>query len=846
MFSIITLHAQSLSDIQNVNVDELSDAQIEMIVKKAEEQGVNKAEIPSMAEQRGMPAVEASKLATRINQLGTATRDTMNSSKGQTQRTIEGAVFSDNGSSKDLSEEQKKIYGFSLFHNKKLDFSPNLNIPTPMDYTIGTGDQLLIDVYGDSQQSYSLTVNPEGRIYIPNVGPLSIGGSSIQAATARIKSKLSNTIYSDLSSNNPGTFLQVRLGNIRSIQVSMVGELSSPGNYTLPSFASVFNALYAAGGPNEQGSFRKIKVFRNSREIAEVDVYDFLTQGDQQQNIRLQDNDVIMVPSYQTRVEIKGPVKRPGLFEIKQGESVADLIFFAGGFGSNAYPEKITVRRVSDNARKVADIGRTQFENFSIQDGDIFMVGEKLSRYENRVQISGAVYRPGEFALEPGMSIKDLIQQAEGLKGEAFLNRATLYRTQEDLTLEIVPVNVAEVVNGEAGDIPLKREDVLHIPSKYDIREEYYVKITGEVNKPGAFAYGENMSVEDLVLKAGGLKESATNAYIEVARRSNGEQDGQVAEIMTVDIDEDLQINDGDKDLTLQPFDHVIIRRNPHFEREKLVRVEGEVFYPGQFAIAHTDERISDLLKRAGGINEYAYPKGATLIRRTEFFNGPTDNELRAQNLQQVKNNLKKEDGKNTEAEINILSRIDEKIGEKGGDLANQDENLISDEYKASRLKEVTSADSTRMAEIKIKTTEMVGIDLDYIMANPGSEQDLILHEGDILSIPKQLQTVRMRGEVLFPTTARFEGKHSFRDYIAKSGGFTDNARKAKAYVVYPNGDVAKTKKILFFNNYPEVEPGSEIIIPQKPVREGLSATNWIGVASSLATLAILVDRLAQ
>ncbi|GGF51432.1 SLBB domain-containing protein [Echinicola rosea] len=842
----IALYAQSLSDIQHAKVDQLSDAQIASIVQKAEEQGISKSQIPALAEERGMPAMEASKLATRINQLSTSGMDAGEVGENSAQRQLSDSanVGMSAGEQDSLSEEEKKIFGFGLFHNKKLNFSPNLNIPTPQSYVIGAGDQLLIDIYGDSQQSYDLTVNPEGRVYIPNVGPINVGGSSIQAATARMKRELSN-IYADLNSSNPRTFMQIRLGNIRSIKVAMVGELQHPGDYTLPSFASVFNALYAAGGPSRQGSFRKIKVFRDSRQIAEVDVYEYLMNGDQQQNVRLQDNDVIMVPAVDTRVEVQGPVRREGYFEIKPEEDIKDLIRYAGGFKSEAYTGRVAVRRISDQARKVADVSKEEFGSFKVQDGDVFLIGKKLERFENRVQISGAVFYPGEFALFDGMTVKDLIEKAEGLRGEAFLNRATLYRTQDDMTLEIVPVNVQGVVNGTAQDIPLQREDVLHIPSKYDLKEEYYVKISGEINRPGAFAYADNMTVEDLVLKAGGFKESASDAYIEVARRVKDRTNGQIAEIFTIDIDENLQIDGDDKEVVLEPFDHIIIRRSPGFQREKLVRVEGEVTYPGQYTISTSNERISDLLKRAGGMNQFAYVKGATLIRRTEFFTPKSDNDIKSQDLTEVKNNLIKEDGKNTEAENEILSRIDEKILENGGDLANQ-KGLASGEYKISRVEEVAASDSSRVAEVEFRTQELIGIDLTEILENPGSAQDLILQEGDILSIPKQLQTVRMRGEVLFPTSARYENGNSFKRYISKAGGFTDNARKGKAYVVYANGDVKRTKNFIFFKDYPRIEPGAEIIVPQKPQRESLSATNWIGVASSLATLAILIDRLAQ
>lgn len=347
------------------------------------------------------------------------------------------------------------------------------------------------------------------------------------------------------------------------------------------------------------------------------------------------------------------------------------------------------------------------------------------------------------------------------------------------------------------------------------------------------------------MLKAGGFKESASDAYIEVARRVKDRTNGQIAEIFTIDIDENLEIDSGDEEVVLEPFDHIIIRRSPGFQREKMVRVEGEVNYPGQYTISTANERISDLLKRAGGMNQFAYAKGAKLIRRTEYFVPKSDNEVRSENLREVKENLVKEEGKNTEAEVNMLNRIDKKINDKGGDISNQ-KGLAADEFRAERVTDVSQSDSTRAAKVEFKTQEMVGIDLLKILENPGSDQDLILQEGDILSIPKELQTIRMRGEVLFPTSARFESGKSFKGYISKAGGFTDNARKGKSYVIYANGDVKRTKNFIFFKDYPKMEPGAEIIVPEKPEREPMSATNWIGLASSLATLGILIDRLAE
>ncbi|SIS84748.1 SLBB domain-containing protein [Belliella pelovolcani] len=843
------IFAQSMSDIASIKVDNLSDSQVERMIKQAEATGMNEQQLIAMARERGMPAGEVSKLQARINAIRSGRMGSGNNTpNAQNQgRQVEGMemndIFEDSRNQdpyRDLTPKQKKIFGYTLFHNRELNFNPSLNIPTPQNYTIGGGDQLLIDVYGASQQSYDLKVSPEGRILIPNVGPIQVGGSTIASATARVKSALTQ-IYSGLAGANPNTFMELRLGNIRTVSIAMAGELNKPGNYTLPAFASPFNALFAAGGPNENGSFRHIQVFRDSKLLLEIDVYEFLIKGENTNNITLRDNDLIIVPPVRARVELTGPVRREGLFEVKSGETVENLIAFSGGFKSEAYKERLTVTRKTGTELRVEDIDAANFQAFLPQDGDLFRVGQILNRFENRVQVSGALMRPGTFALQPGMTITQLIAKAEGLREDAFLNRATLYRTKPDFSLEVLPIDIKAVVNGEAEDVLLKREDVLNIPSIYDIREEYYVKISGEVNKPGAFAYGENMKVADIVLKAGGFKESASASQIEIARRVKNDVSGKLAEIIRIDIDKDLRINGANADMVLQPFDHVIIRRSPGFQREKLVRVEGEVYYPGEYALANANERISDVLKRAGGLNQFAYAKGATLIRRNEFYTAPSENDIKTQNLTSVKSNISRDSLDRTEFDKILLDRIDLKIQEKGGDQANKKGGLMADDFRRQTIESIVERDS---GEVDIKTLEMVGIDLVAILNNPGGKNDLILQEGDVLSIPKELQTVRMRGEVLYPTTARYRDNTGFKGYVSRAGGFTEKSRRSRSYVVYANGDVQRTKRVLFFNFYPHLEPGAEIIVPRKPEREQLSAQAWVGLGTSLATLALIVNNL--
>ncbi len=853
----IGVQAQSMADIQNIKVDNLSDAQIEQLILRAESSGMNEMQLEAYASERGMPPMELAKLRRRIEQLrrrGSDGRtDTRRQSRPQQSRTVEGFDMDENLFDSlrksdpyfDLTPEQKKIFGYTLFHNRNLNFNPSLNVPTPPSYIIGAGDQLLIDVYGASQQSYELKVTPEGRVLIPNVGPVDVGGASVEAATARIKSSLSR-IYSGLRGINPNTFLELRLGNIRTISVSMVGELNRPGNYTLPSFASVFNALFAAGGPNEKGSFRHIQVYRDNKLRSEVDVYDFLTRGQFSSDFDLKDNDVVIVPPVRNRVEIEGAVRREGYFEMKNDESIQDLIEFSGGFSSNAFRNRINVRRMTGSQLSVSDLESEQFEQFTMRDGDVISVGEVIMRYDNRVQVTGAVYRPGEFAIpDEGMGVKDLIRKAEGLTGDAFTDRAILYRTKENLDLEAVSVDIGAILNDEIEDVRLRREDVLSIPSRYDLKEEYYVRISGEVNIPGAYTFAEKLTVAGLVAKAGGLKDAASTSYIEIARRVKNDVSGKIAEIINIEIDPQLKILDSEQDITLQPFDHIFIRRSPGFQREKIVKVEGEVNFPGEFVLSNANERISDLLKRAGGLNQFAYAKGATLIRRTEYYEEIPEDELKEKNLKSVREQLDNKDLMLTEAEEIFLERLSRKLLEKEERRLRKkmEDEEEAEVLRASRLLDVVDTTSVR---IDFKPQELVGINLQSILENPGTRQDLILQEGDILSIPKELQTVRMRGQVLFPTTARYQEARGLRSYVGRAGGFTEMARKKKSYVIYANGDVRRTRNFLFFNFYPHIEPGAEVIVPKKPERTPMTAQQWVAIGSGLATLGLVLVQIVN
>ncbi|GAA0880925.1 SLBB domain-containing protein [Algoriphagus jejuensis] len=854
MLFISTVWAQSLSDLKNLKVDNLSDAQIEQLIKRAESNGLTSSQIEAMAREQGLSPIEANKLRERI--LGLE-RDAGFSgapnSTATTGRSWTGGQAVDPFDSLrtadpyyDLTPFQKKIFGYKLFHSRGLDFNPSLNIPTPPNYVIGAGDQLLIDIYGASQQSFDLTVSPEGRVLLPSVGPVQLGGSTIEAATARLKTQFGK-IYSGLMGSNPNTFLQLRLGNIRSIKVSMVGELSKPGTYTLPSFATVFNGLYAAGGPNENGAFRNVQVYRGSRLVATVDIYEFLAKGEQSSNITLQDNDVVIVPPVVSRVEISGPVRREGFFEVKPGENLQDLYIYTGGFLPNAFTGRLTVRRIENNAKKVIDVPQANYGEFHPLDGDEILIGEAMDRYTNRVQISGAVFRPGEYALEEGgLTVKELLEKADGLKQDAFSQRVTLYRTSGDLTLAAESLDLEAILNGTQQDVALKNEDLLFVPSRYDIQEEFYVKISGEINFPGNYPFASQMTVGDLILRSGGLLQSATNSSVEIARRVRDASSGKVAEIITFDILPDLELSEKEKNLPLMPFDHVFIRRSPGFEREQLVSVVGEVIYPGDFAISSADERISDLIKRAGGVNRFAYPKGANLVRRTVYHKNLSDEELKEMIMKDVRSKLNPEKNrKGNEAETLLFERLDEKITEIE-DLRLMEERKTSEKSRMDFFARDSLFLDSAVNAARYKEEDLVGIDLEAILANPGGPEDLLLQEGDVIQIPKQLQTVRMVGEVLLPTTSRYVKNQGLRSYISRAGGFSEKARKTKTYVIYANGDARRTHSFLGVKFFPKLEPGAEIVVPAKPDRQRITPAAWLGIASSLATIAILVQTMVN
>tara|TARA_R100000908_G_scaffold65426_1_gene56320 strand:- start:48800 stop:51217 length:2418 start_codon:yes stop_codon:yes gene_type:complete len=781
-------------DFRNLKVDELSDQQVIQLYERMQERGLSISEVESLALARGVDPSEISKLRSRLNEIrssqidgdGAQTReDRLRIQQGGAEGMATDAYNKMRVDTLDLllgveESDSNKVFGSDVFANQTLSFEPSLNIPTPKNYNLGPGDELLIDIWGASETSYQLTISPEGSINIDNIGPVNVNGLTVEEASERLLNKLSQ-IYSGLKGPDKNTYMQVSLGNVRSIKVSLVGEVKWPGTYTLSSFASVFNALYAAGGPTDKGTYRSVKVLRNGDIHHEVDLYDFLVSGDLSDNITLKDQDIIKIDPYVNRITVLGETKHIGLFETLDGETFADVLEYAGGFNQHAYQKRVKVDRKTDTERKIIDIHYPDQANMQMKSGDIVNVQKVLDRYENKITLQGAVFRPGEYQLEESPTLYTLIQNAEGLMGDAFLERALIYRTKPNYEVEAIPVNLNQLMADSAHyDIELKKNDRVKISSIFDLRELRTVKISGSVQNPGTYQYIDNSSLKDLIYEADGFKEEAAPYNIEIARRvaddRSGEIKNEIAEIITVNIENGLEYNPELEEIKIQPFDQVFIRKSPTYEVQKTVRITGEVMYPGEYALSTRDFRLSDLIEKSGGLTEFAYPKGASLTRQFD------------QDMEDLDVNL---DDSVTTQQVESLSQV--------------------------------------------------GIQLTQALNNKNSNYDLLLQAGDEIEIPKRLQTVQVRGEVLYPINIRHEGGRNFRSYINAAGGFTEIANTKSAYIVYANGEVDRTKRFLFFKSYPEVRPGSVIIIPPKEQREGLSTGELISVMSTIVSMAAIV-----
>lgn len=686
----------------------------------------------------------------------------------------------------------QQIFGHNIFDNENLTFEPNINVATPNNYCLGAGDEVIIDVWGVSQKTIREIISPEGTVQIENLGPVYLSGKTVKEANNYLKNEFAK-IYAGVTGETPNTQIKLTLGEIRSIQVNVMGEVVVPGTYTLSSFASVFHALYWAGGVNKIGSLRSIKVIRDGETVADVDIYDFIMEGRLKDDIRLQDGDVILVNPYQTLVQILGKVKRPMYYEMKPTETIATLLKYAGGFTGDAYKKAIRLVRKSGREHQIFNVDEMDYSVFRVEDGDVLTVDSVLDRFENRVEVRGAVYREGLYQLSGEVNtVKQLIKKAEGVRGDAFLNRAVISREYDDLTREMIAIDLKGLLNGVVADIPLQKNDILFIPSVQDLREETTVAIHGEVADPGTYLYADKMTVEDLILQAGGLLEAAATTRVEVSRRVKDPKStvfsGTIGQNFSFDLKDGLLVGEGSGSFHLEPFDEVYIRKSPAYHRQQTVTVAGEVLFSGNYALSKKNERLSDLITKAGGISSDAYAKGARLLRKM------SEEELR-----------RKED---------VL-----------------------------RMAQMTSGgDSISVKKLDLSDTYSVGINLEKALQNPGSDYDMVLREGDMLYVPEYVSTVKISGAVMYPNTVLYKAGEGWKYYVNQAGGFGNDARKRRAYVVHMNGTVSRLKS----GGAKEIEPGCEIIVPSKDPKKKMSPAEIIGMGTSAASLATMIATLVN
>lgn len=685
--------------------------------------------------------------------------------------------------SRELAQENQ-VFGRNIFNTRNLTFEPSVNIATPPNYRLGPGDEVIIDIWGTSQNTIRQQISPDGTINIEKIGPVSLSGMTVSEANSYLKRVLGKT-YSGLDAPDGTLEIRLTLGNTRTIQINVMGEVVQPGTYALSSFSTVFHALYRAGGVSDIGSLRNVQVTRNGKTVAKVDVYDFIMKGKTQDDIRLQEGDVIIVPAYEALVQISGNVKRPMKFEMKKNETLATLIGYAGGFSADAYTRSLRVVRQNGEEYEINTVKEIDYSAYPMRNGDVVTAEAILNRFTNKLEVRGAVYRPGIYQLNGEINtVRALVNEAKGLMGDAFTNRAVLQREREDLTTEIISVDVRSIMAGTSPDIPLQKNDILYIPSIHDLEDRGDVTIFGEVAKPDSYSYSDNMTLEDLIIRAGGLRESASTVRVDVSRRikdpKSTHSTDSIGQMFTFALKDGFVI-DGEQGFTLQPYDQVFVRRSPGYQAQQNVQVTGEVIFGGTYAMTTTEERLSDLVKKAGGATSKAYLRGAKLIR--------------------VAND---EEKKRMRDVINLMNR---QFGEAMMDSLG----------------------------IRVEDTFTVGIDLEKAVANPGSEYDLVLREGDVLSVPKLNNTVKVNGAVMMPNTVGYLSDKNANYYLDQAGGYALNAKKSKKFVIYMNGQVARIKG----RSKDKIEPGCEIIVPSKKNKR-VNVGEILGYASSFGSLATM------
>ena len=696
--------------------------------------------------------------------------------------------------------DENQVFGRNIFNNQMLTFQPNMNMATPTNYRLGAGDEVIIDVWGASQETFTETISPDGVVTIEGIGPCKIGGMSLTEATSYLRSRLGQYYQ--------GSNIQLAVGGTRSIQVQVMGEVNMPGTYTLSSLSSAFNALYAAGGINDIGTLRDIKVYRQGRIISSIDVYDYLINGNSRGDVRLNDNDIIVVGPYDALVEIHGKVKRPMFYEMKKNESLSTILDYSGGFTGDAYKKSIRVTRKNGVEYSMHTVGEFDWSAFNLADGDSIYVDSVLARYSNMVEVRGAVFHSGMYELGGNIcSVRELVEAADGLREDAFTNRAVMHREKEDLTLEVLSVDIRGIMDGTVADIPLRKNDVLFVPSKRDMEGERTLSITGEVRYPGTYVYADNTTIEDLVLQAGGLTEAASLTKVNVYRRKNDSHslvnDEQLTETFSFALKDGFVI-DGEQGFVLQPYDQVVVRTSPSYSAQKNVRIEGAVNFAGYYAMSDKRYTLTDLVKDAGGLDSFGYAKGARLERQmTEEERKQQEASLRAAQIALYEEAMQKENGEN---------------------------------YNLER------ADSLLMMKLDIGNTFPVAIDLEEALKHPQGTEDVILREGDRLIVPQYSPIVKISGDVMYPISMNYKKGESLKYYIKHAGGYGDNARKRRVYAVYMNGSV----ELLKHSSKKAVQPGCTIVVPSKKRKDKMTTAEYAAMGTSAASIATMMVTIAN
>lgn len=789
----------------NLLFAQMSDSQVLDYVKTEAAKGTSQQAIATELLKRGATQDQLMRIKNQVSQQQSQTNKQNPAQQNQLSGTIRNGGIPSNSSSlyqyQDsirnaavrmlqesdslLSLTKPKIFGKNIFNQKNLTFTPSVNIPTPEDYRLGPEDEVIIDIWGASQASLRQTISPEGSIVVDRLGPVFLNGMTIREANSFIQQKFAS-LYSGIGTDGGSSQIKLTLGQIRTIQINVLGEVNVPGTYSVSSLSSVMHALYNAEGINDIGSLRSIQLYRKGKLIKTIDIYQFLLNGDSSADTRLSDGDIIMVPPYISLVQISGKIKRPMFYEMTVTETLADLIKYAGGFTGEAYKDKINLTRKTGEYDKAYTVNSKDYDNFILDDGDDITIDAGLNLFDNRVEIAGAVFRPGYYEVgEQIKTVKDLIDKSGGLKGNAFLDRAILTREKDDLTFETLPINLRALLNNNANDISLKKNDMLFIASDSVLIEYGNITIYGDVTSPGSYKYSEGTSIEDMIIKAGGLLNSASLAKVDVARRVinplSTESPNTIAETYSFQIKDGL-IVDGKADFILKPYDQIYIRRSPSYIEQRNIKIDGEVLFPGTYALKEKTERLSDIVKRAGDLTSHAFSQGAKLIR--------------------MKTQMQ-----------------------------------IAEERKSMKALSQGLKDSISTDLLNIEQFYSVGIELDKAITNPRSEYDLILREGDQIIIPEYDNTVSINGSVMYPNTVLYKKGEKVSYYIDQAGGYSDLAEKKRAYIVYMNGTVTKAKG----SSRDAIQPGCNIIVPAKEQREKMSLAQIISLGSSVTSMASVV-----